>query len=64
MHFCELGFIVRPKYLDMLLPYALRVVIGQLRVSSHQLEIENGHANRVPREERICRLCHIEIEDE
>ena len=38
--------------------------IGQLRISSHQLEIENGHTNRVPREERLCRLCHIEIEDE
>ena len=36
----------------------------QLRISSHQLEIENGRANRVPREERLCRLCHIEIEDE
>ena len=35
-------------------------------VSSHQLEIENGRTNGVPREERICGLCHImiEIEDE
>ena len=40
------------------------MAIGQLRISSHQLEIENGRANRVPREERLCRLCHIEIEDE
>ena len=46
MHFSELGFIQpKPKYLDMFLPNALRVAIGQLRVSSHQLEIENGHAN-------------------
>ena len=28
------------------------------------LEIENGRTSGVPREERICRLCHIEIEDE
>ena len=48
----------------MLLPNTVRVVIGQLRVSSHQLEIENGRANGVLREERICRICHIEIEDE
>ena len=48
----------------MLLPNTVRVVIGQLRVSSHQLEIENGRANGVPREERICRLCQIEIDNE
>ena len=24
----------------------------------------SGRTNRVPREERLCRLCHIEIEDE
>ena len=67
MHFFELGFIIQPKYLDTFLPNAPnapKVAIGQLRVSSHQLEIENGHANGVPIEERICRLCHTEIEDE
>ena len=47
----------------MLLPNALRVVIGQLRVSSHQLKIENGRANGVPQEKRICRLCQIEIKE-
>ena len=50
--------------ISTLLPNALRVAIGQLRVPSHQLEIRNGCANGIPREERICRLCHIEIEDE
>ena len=64
MHFSQLGFITRPKYLDTFLSNALRVAIGQLRTSSHQLEIENGRTNRVPREERLCRLCYIEIEDE
>ena len=57
--FSKLGFIIRLKYLDMFLPNALRVAIGQLRVSSDQLEVENDHANKVFREERICRLCHI-----
>ena len=57
MHFSKLGFITRPKYLDALLPNALRVVIGQLRISSHQLEIENCHTNGVPKQESICRLC-------
>ena len=64
MHFSELSFILQPKYWDMFLPNALRVAIGQLRVSSHQVEIENGRANGIPKEERIYRLCHIDIEDE
>ena len=64
MHFSKLGFITRPKYLDTFLPNALRVAIGQLRVSSHQLEVETSCTNGVPWEERICKLCHIEIEDE
>ena len=55
---------MQPKYLDTFLLYALRVSIEQLRVSSHQLEIENGHVNRVPKEKSIYRLGHIEIEDE
>ena len=28
MHFSTLGFIIQPKYLDMLLPHGLRVAIG------------------------------------
>ena len=64
MHFSKLGFITQPRYLNAFLSNALRAAIGQLRISSHQLEIENGWANRVSREERLCRLCHIEIEDE
>ena len=36
MHFSKLGFITRPKYLDIFVPNALRVAIGQLGVSSHQ----------------------------
>ena len=64
MHFTKLGFIIQPKYLDTFLPKAQMVVIGWLRVSYCQIEIENGCANGVLKEERICRLCHIEIEDE
>ena len=46
MHFYKLSFIIWPKYLDTFLPNALRVVIGQLRVSyHHQLEIKKGDAN-------------------
>ena len=63
MHFSKLGLITLPKYLDTFLSNAPRVAIGQL-ISSHQLEIENGRTNRVPREVRLRRLCHIEIQDE
>ena len=64
MKFSKLGFIERPKYLDVFLPNALRVAIGQLRVSSHQLEIEVGRATGVTREQRLCRLCQLEVECE
>ena len=64
MHFNDLGFIERPRYLDIFLPHALRIVIGQLRVSSHNLEIESGRAAGIIRESRICKLCRIEVECE
>ncbi|MCO5556472.1 hypothetical protein L7F22_010021 [Adiantum nelumboides] len=46
------------------MPHRLRASIGQLRVSSHQLEIESGRARGIPREERICRICQTEVESE
>ena len=38
MHFSKLGFITQPKYIDTFLSNSLMVAIGQLRISSHQLE--------------------------
>ena len=64
MHFSKLRFYYMNKLPRYILPNALRFAIGQLKVSSHQLEIKNGHVNGVRREERICWSCHIEIEDE
>ena len=64
MSISEDGFIQRPRYMDVYMPHSSRVAVGQLRVSSHQLEIEAGRARRVPRAERICRLCQEEIESE
>ena len=58
------NLIILPIYLDMFLLNALRDAIEQIRVSSHQLEIENGRANEVSREEKVCRLCHLEIDDQ
>ncbi|MCO5569686.1 hypothetical protein L7F22_023402 [Adiantum nelumboides] len=46
-HFLQIsdqGFIDTPQYMQQYMPHHLRVAIGQLRVSSHQLEIERGRA--------------------
>ena len=58
------GFIRRPRYLEAFLPHSTQVAMGQLRVSSHRLEIETGRAAHIPREGRICRLCRVEVESE
>ena len=66
-HLLELtqdGFVMRPTYMDTHLSHELRCVIGQMRTSSHQLEIETGRCRGVPTEARICQLCHIEPETE
>ena len=54
-----------PKHLD--LPFPLRKIISKIRCSNHVLEIEKGrHPTRiVPREERLCLVCHdVAVEDE
>jgi len=58
------GFIQRPRYMDTYMPHSSRVAIGQLRVSSHRLEIETSRATHITREARICRLCSEEVESE
>ncbi|MCO5548984.1 hypothetical protein L7F22_002449 [Adiantum nelumboides] len=66
-HFLQLseqGFIEIPLYMQRYMPHHLQVVIGQLRVSSHQLEIERDRAKGLPRDERICPICHTEVESE
>ena len=40
------------------------MVIGQLRVLSHRLEIRNWESGGVPRAERICKLCHEGVESD
>ncbi len=64
LHISQDGFILRPSYMDTHLSHALRTVIGQLRTSSHQLEIEKGRYAGKPMAERICQLCHREVESE
>ena len=42
-----------------------RQAIAKLRCSDHKLEIEKGRHNKVPKEERLCRVCDSgEIETE
>ncbi|KAH6554691.1 hypothetical protein KP509_1Z314500 [Ceratopteris richardii] len=64
LHISNEGFIEIPRYIQTYLPHHLRVLIGQLQVSSHQLEIERGLSRGVPREERWCPICHTEVESE
>ena len=66
-HFLQLtedGFVVRPAYMDTYLSHGIRCAIGQMRTSSHNLEIETGRLREVQGEDRICRLCRIEPETE
>ncbi|KAH7422442.1 hypothetical protein KP509_12G008600 [Ceratopteris richardii] len=58
------GIVVRPSYMDTHLSYGVRCAIGRMRTSSHQLEIETGRYRRVPTQDRICRICHMEPERE
>ena len=47
-HLLELtedGFVTKPMYMDTRLSHELQSIIGQMRTSSHQLEIETGLAD-------------------
>ena len=35
-----------------------------MRISAHKLEIETGRYTKTTREERLCKLCSLEVEDE
>ena len=42
-----------------------RKLIVKMRISDHVLEIERGRYNKINREQRMCRQCHLNvIEDE
>ena len=50
--------------MDVYTPHSACKAVGQLRVSSHQLEIEAGQALYMPRAERFDKLCEEEIKSE
>ena len=58
------GFVVRPAYMDTHLSHGIRCDIGQMRTSSHNLEIETSRFRGVQAKDRICQLCCIEPETE
>lgn len=39
-----------------------RITIGQLKVSSHRLDIKVGKSANIPRAEPTCGLCQLEVE--
>ena len=58
----EFGF---EKYLNIA-NFTKRKAIIKLRCSDHQLAIEKGRHMKIPREERLCKLCgntNIETEE-
>ena len=58
------GFIIRPSYVDTHLSCALCNVIGSLKPSLHQLEIEIERYAHNLMEEQICQQCHWVLESE
>ena len=46
-------------YLDILANSASRRALTQLRMCSHNLEIEFGRFNNISRENRLCKLCNM-----
>ena len=52
-------------YLDLSRRTPSRKALVKLRISSHELRIETGRYDKIPREERLCNLCNSnKIEDE
>lgn len=53
------------QYLDSIYESKYRISLSRYRLSSHNLSIETGRYNGVPKEERLCNFCNMrKIEDE
>ena len=57
-------FIEWPHYMDVYIPHTSRKVIGQLRVSSHQLETKTGQVLCIPIAKSSWKLCERGTEHE
>ena len=60
----KLKFIERDSYLDNVNNFFIRKNITKFRCSDHTLEIESGRLKNIKVDERTCKVCKIEIEDE
>ena len=54
----------REPYLKDVTNFQLRKTITKFRCSDHKLEIEIGRHNNIPRENRFCKTCLTDIENE
>ena len=54
----------REPYLEEIANFQLRKIITKFRCSDHKLEIEIGRHNNIPRENRLCKTCLVDIENE
>ena len=54
----------RESYLKDVRNTKHRQMLTKLRLSNHQLMIECGRHKKIPKEERLCEICHDGIEDE
>ena len=39
----------------------IRILLSQFRISAHDLEIEKGRHRNIPRSERKCKLCNLNV---
>ena len=54
------NFNIEP-YLDIISDNKYKVALSRFRLSSHKLEIERGRYYNIPRIERICKLCSLNM---
>ena len=53
------------SYLEFITEKKYKIVLTRFRLSSHELHIERGRYENVPRDERICKCCNMsQIESE
>ena len=49
------------KYLDCIYENKHKISLSRFRLSSHNLMIETGRCNGMPRDERLCNFCNMRI---
>ena len=52
------------RYLDIITMRRFRHSLAQIRTGHHDLEIERGRYRNIPRDQRLCKICLDEVEDE